>query len=110
MIENNPSKTIRFKARDMEVSEFLIHQVGHEDIQYFSYKMRKGQFLLQAMKDKRKDFTFEQTPASPTNRTCFGFSLMKKFLPVSDELSEQPLAFSVLTRCADETQTPKYGV
>ena len=40
----------------MGVSEFLIRQVELEDIQYFSYKSRKGQFLLHAMKDK-KDLT-----------------------------------------------------
>ena len=35
--------------------DFLIRQVVCEDIQYFSYKMRKGQFLSQAMISKRKD-------------------------------------------------------
>ena len=55
-IDNNPSESIRSVAKvDMKVSEFLIRPVVHEDIQYFSYKMRKGQFLLQAMKDKKED-------------------------------------------------------
>ena len=45
MIDNNPSKSIRSIVRDMGVSEFFISQVMHEDILYFSYKMRKGQFL-----------------------------------------------------------------
>ena len=47
----------------MGMSVFLIRQVVHEDIWYFSYKIRKGQFLSQAMKDKRK--AFEQTQALP---------------------------------------------
>ena len=51
MIDNNPSKSITYIGE----SEFLIRQVVHEDIHYFSYKMRKGQFLSQAVKDKRKD-------------------------------------------------------
>ena len=55
MIDNDPSKPIRSIARNMEISEFLIRQVVHEDVWYFSYKMRKGQFLSQVMKDKRKD-------------------------------------------------------
>ena len=38
-----------------ECPSFFIRQVVHEDIHYFSYKMRKGKFLSQAMKDKRKD-------------------------------------------------------
>lgn len=54
MIDNDPSKSMRSIARDTGVSEFLIRQTVHEDIRYFSYKMRKGQFLSQAMKDKRK--------------------------------------------------------
>ena len=29
--------------------------VEHEDISYFSYKMRKSQVLLHAKKDKKKD-------------------------------------------------------
>ena len=36
MIENDPSKLIK----DMGVSKFLIRQLVHEDIQYFSSKMR----------------------------------------------------------------------
>ena len=42
MIDNNPSESIRSKVRDMGKSEFLIKQVMHQDIQYFSYRMRKG--------------------------------------------------------------------
>ena len=30
-------------ARDTGVSKFLIRQTVHEDSQYFSYEMRKGQ-------------------------------------------------------------------
>ena len=51
MMHNNPSKSIRSIAMDIEVSKFLIRQVVHEDIHYFSYKMRKSQFLSPAMKD-----------------------------------------------------------
>ena len=57
MTVNNSSKSIRFIGRDMRVSEFLIRQLAHENIWYFSYKMRKHQFSLQAMKNKRKDCT-----------------------------------------------------
>ena len=54
MVDNDSSKSIRSITKDMEVLEFLIRQVVHEDIQYFLYKMRKGQFLSKDMKDKRK--------------------------------------------------------
>ena len=54
MINDNYCQSIRSIARDMGVSEFLIQQVVHADIQYFLFKMKKDQFLSQAMKDKRK--------------------------------------------------------
>ena len=40
-----PSKSIRSITRDMEVSEFHIRQVVHEDIRYFSYNLRKPIFI-----------------------------------------------------------------
>ena len=42
MIDNDPSKSIKSLAKDMGMSELLIKQVVHEDIRYFSYKMRKS--------------------------------------------------------------------
>ena len=45
IIHEDPSKSIKSKVRDMEVYEFLIRLIVHEDIWYFSYKMRKSQFL-----------------------------------------------------------------
>ena len=56
MIDNDLSKSIMSIAMDIEVSEFLIRQVVHEDIHYFSHKMRKSQFSSQDMKDKIKGF------------------------------------------------------
>ena len=46
MIDNDPNKSLRFIAKDLAIS-----------IQYFLCKIRKGQFLIQAMKDKRKYFS-----------------------------------------------------
>ena len=51
------------------MSEFLASQVKHEDIPYFSYKMRKGQFLSQDVKDKKKEGTaklFNKQASPPT--------------------------------------------
>ena len=45
MIDKDPRQFIKSISRDMEVSEFIIRQVVHEDICYFSNKMRKGRFL-----------------------------------------------------------------
>ena len=55
MIDNDLTGSIESIARDMGVPKFLIKVVVHEDIWYFLYKMRKGQFLSQVMKEKRKD-------------------------------------------------------
>ena len=55
IINNDPSKSIRSIAKDVGVSDFLIHQEVHEYIHYFSYKIRKILFLSQIMKNKRKD-------------------------------------------------------
>ena len=45
MMEKNPNKSISSLARDMEVPEFLTRLLEHENIPYFSFYMRKRQFL-----------------------------------------------------------------
>lgn len=45
MVDNDRSKSVWSIANNLGKSEFLINQVVHKDIQYFSYKMRKSQFL-----------------------------------------------------------------
>ena len=70
MIKNVPSKSLRSKARNMGVSEFLISKVMHENIRYFSCKLRKGHFLISCDKEQEerlrcKDFEQTQT-SSPT--------------------------------------------
>ena len=42
MTDNNSSKSTRSVTKDVGVSEFLLKLVAHEDIRYFSWKMRKG--------------------------------------------------------------------
>lgn len=53
VIDEDPSKSMRAIAREKGVDESVVRQVVHEDIRYFSYKMRKGQFLSQKMQEKR---------------------------------------------------------
>ena len=55
MIHNDPSELIKSIASNIGMSEFLMKQVVHEDIQYFSNKMRKSYFLSLAMKGKMSD-------------------------------------------------------
>ena len=53
MIENDPYKSVRLIAKDIGESEFLIRQLVQKGIHYTSWE--SANFLLQAMKDKRKD-------------------------------------------------------
>lgn len=48
IIENEPSKSMLAIARMKGVDEKLIWLGVHEDIRYFSYKLRMGQFLPKA--------------------------------------------------------------
>ncbi len=52
IIENDSTKSTGPLPRTCEYLSFFIRLVVHGDIQNFSYKMKKGQFLSQAMKDK----------------------------------------------------------
>ena len=112
MIDNDHSKSIRSLARNMGVSELLIRQVEHEDIQYFSYEMRKSKFLSPAMKYMIKDRAAKllnklKHPLKP-NMLWF-FSDEKNFCRDQMVNSEkQPQACSVLTRYPDweENQIP----
>ena len=55
-------------------------EVVRKDICYFS-KMKKGQFLSQAMKHKKENRASKiliEPKHRPWNRTCFVFSQMKK--------------------------------
>ena len=64
---------------NMEVYKFLIRLLVQKVISYFSYKMRKSQFVRQVMKDKRKNYSTKHF--FHTNL----FSDEEKSLPVSDD-------------------------
>ena len=100
MIENHSRKSIRSIAWNIGVSEFLIMQGVNEDFLNFMYKMRKGQFLSQAMKDKSKDCTEKLLNKLKYLLKANMLWFFPKFLLRSDgELIKQPLACSGLTRC-----------
>ena len=91
VIDDGPSKLIKSVTRDMGASEFLIKQIVHEDVQYSSYKMRNGQFLSRAIKDKRKDHAaklFKKTQTTPPTECALLFLKWEKFrqnLSINDE-------------------------
>ena len=77
MNKNDPSKSIRSIAMNMGVSEFLIRQVVQEDIQYFSYKMRNGQFFFtigHEDQEERSHCKALQQTSIPSNWKYFVFS------------------------------------
>ena len=107
MIDNDPSKSNRSIAMNMGVSEFLIRLVVHEDILYFLYKIRKGEFISQRTRGKSMLLSFWTISSILSCWTCFDFSKWENFLPGSDgELAEQPLACRVHMRYTniDENQ------
>ena len=71
IISNNPSCLIRSIAKEMGVSKFFIRQVGHEDIWYFLYKMRKDHFFITDHERKEERLyckAFQQTQAFPLTK------------------------------------------
>ena len=96
-----------------------VRQVVHEDIWYFLIKLRKGQILSQAMKNKTKDGTVKLLNKlkhpPPWTEHALVFLRGEKILPGSDgESTEQPLVCSVPTRCTDsyenQVSSPHHGV
>ena len=88
MIDNDSSKSIKSMAKDM--FEFLIRQVVHEDISYFLYKMRKGQFLSRTMRDKRKKPTGKAFEHIQTYSPKLWVFSGEKILSGSDGLNQVP--------------------
>ena len=99
-MEIEPGKLIRSISRYMGVTEFLINQVEHEDIRNFWDKMINGLFLTQVMKDRREDHAEKLLNQLKHLQPCklWFFSDKKKS---NDELTEQPMVSSVLSRWTD---------
>jgi hypothetical protein len=52
-INEDPSKSMRELAKEMQCDEKTIRNCIQEDIRYKSYKMRRGHFMSEANKQKR---------------------------------------------------------
>lgn len=52
-IDANPRKSMRSLAKQLQVSEGTIRNVVHENIEYKSYVLKKGQFLSERIKENR---------------------------------------------------------
>ena len=53
MIDNEPSKSMRFLATELGVDKRTIQQCVDKDLRCKSYRMQTGQLLTQATKDRR---------------------------------------------------------
>jgi hypothetical protein len=53
LINEDPGRSMRKLAEDLEVSEYLIRKIVKEDIRYKSYSLRRGQFMTEATKKTR---------------------------------------------------------
>ena len=53
LIEEDPMKSLRQLARELDVSPFLIRQAVHEDLRFNSYVLRVRQLLTDGMKARR---------------------------------------------------------
>ena len=53
LIEEDPMKSLRQLARELDVSPFLVRQAVHEDLRFKSYVIRVRQLLTDRMKAKR---------------------------------------------------------
>ncbi len=55
-INDDPGRSMRQLAEELEVSEWLIRKIVKEDIRYRSYSLRRGEFMSAATKktDMRK--------------------------------------------------------
>ena len=54
MIDDNPSKSIRSIARNIGVFQFLIGKLVQQDIRYFSYNIRRGNFYYWSWRTREK--------------------------------------------------------
>ncbi len=53
LIDQDPSGSMRSLAKELNISEFVVRKKMAQDIRYKSYALRRGQFMSQAMKERR---------------------------------------------------------
>ncbi|XP_014484223.1 PREDICTED: uncharacterized protein LOC106749367 [Dinoponera quadriceps] len=53
IIDEDPSKSIRGISKHLQVSECTIRRIIHEDLQYNSYAMHRGQFMSAQTREQR---------------------------------------------------------
>ena len=89
MIHNDPNKSIRSIAKDMRISEFLISQIVHEEIQYFSNQMREGRFYFRPWKTRGKTplLSVWTNSSIPPNAEPYIKCLLKGIWPCSKRVS-----------------------
>lgn len=54
-VNEDPGRSMRSIARELEMSNATVRKIVHEDLRYRSYVMRKGHFMTQQTKERRLD-------------------------------------------------------
>ncbi len=52
-LDQDPSRSMRSLARELDISEFVVRKKMAQDIRYKSYALKRGQFMSQATKERR---------------------------------------------------------
>lgn len=53
IINQDPGRSMRSIAKEMEMSNATIRKIVHEDLRYHSYVLRRGHFMMQQTKERR---------------------------------------------------------
>jgi hypothetical protein len=51
LVDQDPSRSMRSLARELNISEFVVRKKMAQDIRYKSYALRRGQFMSQVTKE-----------------------------------------------------------
>ena len=82
LVDTDPSKSIRARARKLEVSATLVGKLVKEDLKYKSYSLRKGQLMSKATKWRQLEKTKKPLSClkhTPTRR--FGLLAAQTAMP-----------------------------
>lgn len=93
IIENEPSKLMSAIVREKDIDEKSIRLVVHEDISYFSFKLRKEQFLFKVMQEN--DWSTQRSSNKlkhPLEPVMLRFFSDKKNYAKPDQLLEEQMA------------------
>ncbi len=82
LVDQDPSRSMRSLARELNISEFVVRKKMAQNIRYKSYALRRGQFMSQATKERRLEkakLLLNKLKNPAANRQLVFFSDEKNF-------------------------------